>query len=299
MADIVVNVAPPWGGEPVDAGGAIAAVVAVVGILVAAWILIRLAHVFVRGVIRTLLRRESLEGTARDLTAEELKKREDTIEALAINVVRFFVTAIALLMVLEAAFGLDIGPAIAGLGIVGIAVGLGTQNLVRDYLNGALILIENQYSIGDVVAIAGISGTVEDFTLRRTVLRDLDGTVHTVPNGQVTTTSNMTRTWARVNLDVRVAYDTDVEEAAGLVDEVGSDLAADPLWASKVLEAPHVERVGEFGDMGFNLLVLGRVVAGQQWAVTGELRKRLLVRFRGRGIEIPTLGLPARKSSSK
>jgi small-conductance mechanosensitive channel len=296
MADLAFDVTPPWGGDPWQLGPLVRPALAAVGILVAAWILIRLTHVFVRGVMRPLLGRELPGGPAAQLTAAEIKKRQDTIETLVVDVVRFFVVAIAILMILQDVFDLDIGPAIAGLGIVGIAVGLGTQNLVRDYLNGALILMENQYSVGDAVTIAGVSGKVEDFTLRRTVLRDLDGVVHTIPNGQVAIAANMTRTWARVHLDVRVSYGTDVEEACGLVDKVGRNLSEDPEWTTRILEPPHVDRVSEFGDIGYTLLVLGRVGAGEQWAVAGELRKRLLGEFRGHGIEIPTHLLPERKS---
>ena len=115
--------------------------------------------------------------------------------------------------------GLDIGPAVAGLGVVGIAVGFGAQSLVRDYLNGALILIENQFGKGDVVRIAGVAGTVEDFSLRRTTLRDLDGVVHTVPNGEIKVASNLTRVWARINQDVTVAYGTDIDQAIEVVDD--------------------------------------------------------------------------------
>jgi moderate conductance mechanosensitive channel len=281
------KITPPWGGEQLDLGPYVGSAVAILGILVAAAIIVRLTHLFVRGILHARLYRENLEGTARDLTVAELKKRQDTIEALVVNVVRFFVVTIAVLMVLEQAFRLDIGPAIAGLGIAGIAVGLGTQSLVRDYLNGALILIENQYSIGDVVNVAGVAGVVEDFTLRRTVVRDLEGTLHTVPNGQVTIASNLTRTWARVHVDVRVAYGTDVERATAVVDAIGRELAADPDWAARILEAPHVERVNELGDLGITLLVLGKVRAADQWAVAGELRKRLLVVFGQHGIEMP------------
>jgi moderate conductance mechanosensitive channel len=287
MTVIDFKVTPPWGGDQLDLGPYVGSLVAILGILIAAAILVRLTHLFVRGVLKARLYRENLEGTARDLTAAELKKRQDTIEAMVVNVIRFFVVTIALLMVLEQAFRLDIGPAIAGLGIAGIAVGLGTQSLVRDYLNGALILIENQYSIGDVVNIAGIGGVVEDFTLRRTVLRDLEGTLHTVPNGQVTIASNMTRTWARVHVDVRVAYGTDVERATQVVNEIGRELAEAPDWAPRILEAPHVERVNELGDLGITLLVLGKVRAADQWAVAGEFRKRLLVVFGQHGIEMP------------
>ena len=260
---------------------------AILAILVAAAILVRLAHVFVRGILRTLLNRENVEGTARELTAAELKKRQDTIEALAVNVIRFFVVVVATLMILETAFRLDVGPALAGLGIAGIAVGLGTQYLVRDYLNGALILMENQYAVGDVVKIAGVSGKVEDFTLRRTTLRDQDGTVHTVPNGQVTVASNLTREWARVNEDVRVVYGTDIERATEVVDQVGRGLAADPDWGPRILQAPRVERVSQLGELGVTLKVLGTVRASEQWAVSGELRKRLLAAFVEHGVEMP------------
>ena len=127
--------------------------------------------------------------------------------------------------------GLDIGPAIAGLGVVGIAVGLRGPEPRPRLLQRRLILIENQYGKGDVVRSPGSSGTVEDFTLRRTTLRDLDGVVHTVPNGEVKVASNRTRIWARINQDVTVAYGTDIEEATRVVNDVGTAMAADPELA--------------------------------------------------------------------
>ena len=260
---------------------------AILAIVVVAAIVIRLAHYFVRGMARALLNRESTEGTATELTAMELKKRQDTIESLGVNVIRFFVIVIAGLMILQAGFALDIGPAVAGLGIAGIAIGLGTQHLVRDYLNGALILIENQYARGDVVRIAGVSGMVEDFTLRRTTLRDQDGTVHTVPNGEITVASNLTRVFARINQDVQVVYGTDIERATAAVNGVGEALVADADWAPRILEAPHVDRVSALGEFGITLKILGTVRASEQWAVGGELRKRLLAAFAESGIEIP------------
>lgn len=286
MAALEMRVSPPWGGT-LDLGPYVSLIAAILGILVAAAIIIRLTHVFVRGILRALLNRENVEGTAHELTAAELKKRQDTIETLVVNVVRFFVVVIAAMMVLETAFHLDIGPAIAGLGIAGIAVGLGTQNLVRDYLNGALILVENQFAIGDVVRIAGVSGKVEDFTLRRTTLRDQDGTVHTIPNGLIEVASNLTREWARVNEDIRVVYGTDIQMATDVVDRVGRDLASDPDWGPRILEAPRVERVSQLGEYGVTLKVLGTVRASEQWAVSGELRKRLLAAFAESGVEMP------------
>ena len=255
-------------------------------IVVIALVVIRLARLFVRGVVKALLDRETTEGTAQELSAVEVRKRMDTLETLGTNVIRLFVFLIALVMILGE-LDLDIGPAIAGLGVVGIAVGFGTQSIVRDYFTGALILIENQYSKGDVITIAGVSGTVEDFSLRRTTLRDLDGVVHTVPNGEVKVASNRTRVWARINQDVTVAYGTDIEEATRVVNDVGTAMAADPEWRRRVMEAPHVERIEALGEYGITIKVLGLVRATEQWAAGGELRKRLLAAFTTHGIEIP------------
>jgi small-conductance mechanosensitive channel len=258
----------------------------VVLIIVIALVLIRASRLFVHGIVKALLDREATEGTAQELSAVELKKRMETLDSLGGNVLRFFIVVIAGLMILRA-FDLDIGPAVAGLGVVGVALGFGAQNLVRDYLNGALILIENQFSKGDVVRVAGVSGAVEDFSLRRTTLRDLDGVVHTVPNGEIQVASNLTRVWARINLDVTVAYGTDIDRAIVVVDEVGKAMLADPTWKRRVLEAPRVDRVAALAEYGVTLKILGTVRASDQWAAAGELRKRLLSTFKANGIEIP------------
>jgi small conductance mechanosensitive channel len=255
-------------------------------IVVLALVVVRLARVAVHHVVKTLLDRETLEGTAQELSAVEVKKRMDTLEGLGTTIVRVFVLVIAGVMILGE-LNLDIGPAVAGLGVVGIAVGFGTQSIVRDYFTGALILIENQFAKGDVITIAGVSGTVEDFSLRRTTLRDLDGVVHTVPNGEIKVASNRTRVWARINLDVTVAYGTDIERATRVVNDVGKSMSADPDWRRRVMEPPKVERVEALGEYGITLKVLGMVRATEQWAAGGELRKRLLAAFATHGIEIP------------
>jgi small conductance mechanosensitive channel len=255
-------------------------------IVVLAAVLLRAARLFVHGIVKALMDREATEGTAQELSAVELKKRMDTLDDLGLNVIRFFIIVIAGLMVLRS-FGLDIGPAIAGLGVVGVAVGFGAQHLVRDYLNGALILIENQFSKGDVIRVADVSGTVEDFSLRRTTLRDLDGVVHTVPNGEIKIASNLTRVWARINQDVTVAYGTDIEQATSVVDEVGRKMAEDRDWKRRILEAPRVDRVAALGELGVTLKILGTVRAQDQWAAAGELRKRLLAAFHKHDIRIP------------
>ena len=258
----------------------------IVLILVVGLVALRLARLAIHGIIKALLDREATEGTAQELSAIEVRKRMDTLDHLGGNVVGFLVFVIAALMILRE-FGLDIGPAVAGLGVVGIAVGFGAQSLVRDYLNGALILVENQFSKGDIVTIAGVSGTVEDFSLRRTTLRDLDGIVHTVPNGEIKVASNRTRTWARINQNVLVAFGTDMDKAIAVVDEVGREMASDPAWTRAILEVPRVERVESIDEMGITLKILGSVRATEQWAASGEFRKRLLAAFAEHGIEIP------------
>ncbi len=255
-------------------------------IVVVAVVAMRLVKLFIRGVVKALLDREATEGTAQELSALELQKRMDTLDDMGSRAVQAFIAIIAALMVLGK-LGFDIGPAVAGLGVIGIAVGFGAQALVRDYLTGALILIENQFSKGDVVRLAGVAGTVEDFSLRRTTLRDLDGVVHTVPNGEIKVTSNLTRVWSRINQDIMVAYGTDIDRAIGVVDQVGRSLADDPVWKRRILEAPRVERVEALGEYGVTLKILGSVRAPDQWTVGGEFRKRLLAGLEANGIEIP------------
>ena len=275
---------PPWS-DPVIPF-LVDRVLPILLVVIVGYVLVSASRVFVRGIVKALMDREATEGTAQELSAVELTKRMDTLDQLGSNVLRFFVVIIAGLMVLNN-LGLNIGPAIAGLGVVGVAVGFGAQHLVKDYLNGALILIENQFSKGDVIRVAGVAGTVEDFSLRRTTLRDLDGVVHTVPNGEIAVASNLTRVWARINQDVSVAYGTDIDKAIEVVDNVGREMASDPAWKRRVLETPRVDRVAALGEYGVTLKILGTVRATEQWAAAGEFRKRLLAAFKANGIEIP------------
>ena len=257
------------------------ALIAIVAL--AAFFLLRAAvEVSVRG----LLERRAAESDAEAVPPVELERRVKTIARLLVRVAGVTLLVIAVLMALGQ-LDIDVGPAIAGLGVVGIAVGFGAQTLIKDWLAGIFIVLENQYSEGDVVRIAGVDGVVESFGLRRTTLRDLDGTVHTVPNGQITVASNLTRLWARVNLDISVAYDTDIDRATRIINEVGERLHADPAWSKRMIEAPAVVRINALGDSAVTLKVLGQVRAAEQWAVTGELRKRILEEFGRSGVEIP------------
>ncbi len=250
--------------------------------ILALWLSRRL----VRGTVAALVNREATEGTAQELSAIEVRKRSETLQGLADGIVRALILIVAFVTALDK-FGLNIGPAVAGLGIAGVALGFGAQSLVKDYLAGMFILIENQYSKGDVVEIAGVSGTVEDFTLRRTTLRDLDGTVHVVPHGQITVASNMTRVWGRINVDVTVAYGSDINRVIEVVNELGRKMAEEPEWKRRILEAPQVARVEALAETGVTLKILGSVRASERWAAAGELRKRVLDAFRENNIEIP------------
>ena len=257
------------------------ALIAVVAIV--AWVFLRVAvGVSTRG----LIERRALEADAATMPPMELERRVNTIGRLVTRIGGAVIVVIAVLMALGQ-FSIDIGPAVAGLGVVGIAVGFGAQTLIRDWLAGIFVVLENQYSEGDVVRIGGVEGAVEAFSLRRTTLRDLDGTVHSVPNGHITVASNLTRLWARVNLDISVAYDTDIDAATELINAVGREMQADDEWGPRLLEAPTVMRVNALADSAVTLKVLGQVRAAEQWAVAGELRKRILAAFGRGGVEIP------------
>ncbi|MBA2254821.1 MAG: mechanosensitive ion channel family protein [Chloroflexi bacterium] len=268
-----------------DRQGALRIILQLLVILVVTAIALRGSQRTVDGIVRRLFDREATEGTAQQLSAVELAKRRETLETLGGGVIRTLILVIGLLMALQV-LTIDIGPAIAGLGIAGIALGLGAQGLVKDYLAGAFILIENQYGRGDVVQIAGVTGTVEDLSLRRTVMRDLDGTVHVVPNGLIGVASNMTRVWARINLDIVIRDTARLDEATATVDRVGREMADDPVWRRRVLSAPKVDRVKGLAAAGVTVKVLGTVGAADRWAAAGEVRRRVAEAFAAEGIEI-------------
>ncbi len=256
-------------------------VIIAVATLIALWLARRLIGRLVEPAMRVGLD----VSPADELAATELNKRRATVEALAWVLARAVIFIVASVAAIAVVFpGIDFGPIIAALGFVGAGLAIALQNVVRDYLAGVFILVENQYAIGDVVDIAGVQGTVEDFGLRRTVLRDLNGTVHAVSNGEIRVASNMTRVWNRVNLDLTLGYGTDIDRVTGVVDEVGRQMAGDPAWSGGILEAPHVARVEALAETGVTLKVLGTVRAADRWALSGELRKRILAAFEQNGI---------------
>lgn len=183
--------------------------------------------------------------------------------------------------------GLEIGPILAGAGIVGLALGFGGQYLIRDIITGLFVILENQYRIGDVVNIDTTGGLVEDISLRKTTLRDLNGTVHHIPHGEIKRVSNLSKKYARVNLDVGISYSSDLEQVIKVINKTGNELAEDPRFKDVIISPPQFLRVDDFADSAIIVKILGDTKPLKQWEVTGELRKRIKIAFDEEGIEIP------------
>ncbi len=245
-----------------------------------------LAH---RLIIRLLERRtpDDADPEVAALSLEESRKRVTTLEDLFATFLKVTVATVAVLVLLTM---LDLLPVIAGLGILAAALTLAGQSIVLDVLMGVVIVFEGPYYKGDWVQIGGVEGEVEDVGLRRTVLRDASGTVHSVSNSSARTASNLTRIYARMQVDVTVAYGTDLDRATGIVNEVGAAMAADEAWSGRLLETPQLLRVDALGELGMTLRVAGKVRAADRWVAPGELRKRLIDAFQANGIEIPVRG---------
>jgi len=184
--------------------------------------------------------------------------------------------------------GVPIGPALAGLGIFGVAVGFGAQWLIRDLIAGTFIIMENQYRVGDVIRVADIGGLVEEVSLRKTVLRDLDGILHHIPNGEIKVASNFTRHWARAHMNISVAYKENLDKVMSILKQVWEETANDPQWGQFIIsKTPTFLRVDKFGDSGIEIKLAGETIPIKQWDVMGELRRRIKQAFDEQGIEIP------------
>jgi small-conductance mechanosensitive channel len=230
--------------------------------------------------------RRTVSQTGYKESKEGIEKRTDTLLSIFKGMARVLIIIIVIIMILDEV-GVAIAPVLAGFGIAGFALGFGAQYLIRDLIAGIFIILENQYRVGDVVRVADIGGLVEYVTLRKTVLRDLDGVVHHVPNGEIKTASNFTRHFARVNLNVSVGYGTDLDHAISVINRVGKELAEDEKWREVIKSPPQALRVDNLGDSGIDIKILGDVKPMEQWGVMGELRLRLKKAFDAEGIEIP------------
>ncbi len=219
-------------------------------------------------------------------TMNEREKQAATLGKVVRNITRILVWSVAVMMVLNV-LGIDIGPILAGIGIMGLAVGFGAQSLVKDFLAGMFILIENQYNVGDVIEAAGAKGQVEKITLRATTLRDLEGNVHIIPNGTIAVVTNKTRQWSRFVLDIGVAYKENVDEVMGVLKEIGDELAADVEFSSMITAPLEVLGVQDFADSAVVIRVMFTTQPVKQWTVGREFRRRVKNTFDAKGIEIP------------
>jgi len=250
--------------------------------VVVIWVLAWLAYQLVKRVARRIIVAVD-DGDDSTMTAAE--KRGHTVAQLVRSVGRVVVLVIAGLVT----FGqfLPIGPLLAAGGILGLAVSFGSQSLVKDIIAGFFILVENQFAVGDVIEAAGKSGTVERMTLRVAVLRDLRGVLHVIPNGQITTVSNLTRSWSRAVVEVGVGYDTDVDRAIAVFQDELARFQSDPRWKSHFAGDSDVQGIEQLGEHGVVIRTLLRTVPGAQWDVAREFRRRIKNRLDAEKIEIP------------
>lgn len=213
-------------------------------------------------------------------------QRENTLIQIFSATFKIALMTITLLMILKE-FGLEIGPILAAAGIVGLAFGFGGQYLIRDIISGLFIILENQYRIGDVVDFDSASGAVEQISLRKTTLRDMDGTVHHIPHGEIKRVSNLTKDFSRVNLNLGISYAADLEHVISVVNKVGNAIAEDPKYKEYIVTAPQFLRVDEFAASSIIIKILGDTVPLKQWEISGELRKRIKIAFDREEIDLP------------
>jgi moderate conductance mechanosensitive channel len=269
----------------------------VVVILFAAWVASRLLKRALRRFTRGLGEVRADVASAVDRTAGTLlrtapspsvraSQRADTVGALLGSVASFTVWTMAVLMAFGE-LGLELGPLLAGAGIVGIALGFGAQNLVRDFLSGIFMLIEDQYGVGDVIDAGPATGTVEGVSLRTTRLRDVEGNVWHIPNGVISHVANKSQQWSRALLDVQVAYGTETGRAIEVIEQVAIDTWTDEAWRDEILEQPDVWGVESLDADGVTIRLVIKTKPLSQWKVARELRARIKQAFDAEGIEIP------------
>ena len=250
-------------------------------ILFGTWLVNKFIRIFIAKLIQKFVIQtyQIRDGQARE-------KRTKTLEGVLGSALSVIIWLVAGLMIVSE-FGINIGPLLAIAGVAGIAFGFGGQYLIRDLISGLFVILEDQYRVGDVACIADTCGLVEDINLRRTILRDLDGVVHHIPNGEIAKASNLSKKFSRVNLNIGVDYSSDLEKVIKVVNEVGQELAKDPKWEKDILKPPQFLRVDDFADSAIIIKILGDTKPLRQWDVTGELRKRLKIAFDKAKIVIP------------
>jgi len=223
-----------------------------------------------------------------DLSADAERKREDTLIRIFVMGLKIVVWSITIVMILPE-FGVNIAPILAGAGVLGLAIGFGTQNVVRDFLAGLFVVIENQYRVEDYICLNDTCGTVEDITLRKTTLRDVHGVTHHITHGTVNKVANYTKKLATARMDISVAYKEDIDHVMVIINNVGKKMAGESPWNENTLTAIQVVGTGpsNFADSGIDITVAGDTKPGAQWGILREFRRRIKYAFDQEGIEIP------------
>jgi moderate conductance mechanosensitive channel len=220
------------------------------------------------------------------LATNQREQRAVTLAGIFKGVFKIVIVLVAGLTILGI-LGINTAPLIAGAGVAGLAISFGAQNLIRDFISGFFILLENQYKVGEVIRAAGVSGQVEDMNLRITVLRDLEGVAHFIPNGEIKVVSNLAKEWSRAVVNVGVAYKEDLDRVVSILNRVGLELSQDAVFGLGILEPPQVLGVENFGDSQVTLRIVTKTRPLKQWETARELRKRIKGAFDREGIEMP------------
>ncbi len=248
-------------------------------IIVGMWIAVKFAKALGKRIIK-------LASDDDMSTLNEKERRVTTLVQIFNIAARVIILGVGGMTIIKE-LGIDIGPILAGAGIIGLAIGFGSQALVKDLVSGFFLIMENQIRVGDVVKIGSIGGLVENITLRTVKLRDLEGIVHTIPNGEITTLSNMTYGWSRALLDIGVAYKENVDDVMKVLADLGRAMHNDPAYKDIVLEEPTILGVDSLGDSSVNIRMIIKTKPLKQWDVAREFRRRVKNEFDRLGIEIP------------
>ena len=252
-------------------------------ILLIMFVLLRLNRLLFRRLNRLLISRSRRSEEEESIEAE---KRINTLTGILKGLGRIIIWTVFMMVILRR-LGLDIAPLLAGAGILGLAVGFGAQELVRDFISGFFMLLENQIRTGDVVRINGTAGSVARIELRTTTLRDFEGVVHTFQNGKINTISNLTKEWSAASLDIGVAYKEDTDHVISVMRQVGDELYADPVFREIMIEPLEIFGLDKFDSSAIVIKARLKTKPGSQWPVAREYRKRLKLAFDSQGIEIP------------
>lgn len=217
---------------------------------------------------------------------EQAKQRARTLGSVMQSVATAIIYTIATLMSL-AEFDIDLGPLVASAGIAGVALGFGAQSIVKDFLSGFFMLVEDQFAVGDIIDVGDAAGVVEGISLRTTQIRDVNGTLWHVPNGAIARVANKSQQWARAVLDIGVAYGTDIDNAKRVIKEVADQVWREHIPNATIIEEPEIWGVEMLGDSSISIRLVVKTEPGEQWTTGREIRGRLIKAFAAEGIEIP------------